>query len=354
MPTSKQSIELLVLTDVRKLILAARSSVARAVNQGLVLLNWEIGNRIRREILNEERAQYGEQIVQTLAARLQQEFGRGYSRRNLFNMIKFSEVFPDSEIVHALSTQLSWTHFRQIIPLNDPLKRDFYAEMCRLEKWSTRTLAKKIDSLLYERTGLSKKPAELAKQELAALRDEDTLTPDLVFRDPYLLDFLGLRDTFGESDLEAAILRELESFLLEFGEGMAFLARQKRITVDNEDFYIDLLFYHRTLRCLIAIDLKLEKFQPAHVGQMEFYLRWLAKYEQQAHEKAPIGLILCSEKSDERIELLELDQKSIRVAEYLTELPPRDVLERKLREAIKTARARLEAKRAEDSEGVGG
>ena len=353
MPTSKQSIELLVLTDVRKLILAARSSVARAVNQGLVLLNWEIGNRIRREILNEERAQYGEQIVQTLAARLQQEFGRGYSRRNLFNMIKFSEVFPDSEIVHALSTQLSWTHFRQIIPLNDPLKRDFYAEMCRLEKWSTRTLAKKIDSLLYERTGLSKKPAELAKQELAALRNEDKLTPDLVFRDPYLLDFLGLKDTFGESDLEAAILRELESFLLEFGEGMAFLARQKRITVDNEDFYIDLLFYHRTLRCLIAIDLKLEKFQPAHVGQMEFYLRWLAKYEQQAHEKAPIGLILCSEKSDERIELLELDQKSIRVAEYLTELPPRDVLERKLREALKTARARLEAKGAADSEGAG-
>ncbi len=353
MPTSKQSIELLVLTDVRRLILAARSSVARAVNQGLVLLNWEIGNRIRREILNEERAQYGEQIVQTLAARLQQEFGRGYSRRNLFNMIKFSEVFPDSEIVHALSTQLSWTHFRQIIPLNDPLKRDFYAEMCRLEKWSTRTLAKKIDSLLYERTGLSKKPAELAKQELAALREEDTLTPDLVFRDPYLLDFLGLKDTFSESDLEAAILRELEAFLLEFGEGMAFLARQKRITVDNEDFYIDLLFYHRTLRCLVAIDLKLEKFQPAHVGQMEFYLRWLAKYEQQAHEKAPIGLILCSEKLDERIELLELDQKSIRVAEYLTELPPRDVLERKLREAIKTARARLEAKGAEDSEGAG-
>ena len=353
MPTSKQSSELLVLTDVRKLILTARSSVARAVNQGLVLLNWEIGNRIRREILNEERAQYGEQIVQTLAARLQQEFGRGYSRRNLFNMLKFSEVFPDSEIVHALSTQLSWTHFRQIIPLNDPLKRDFYAEMCRLERWSTRTLAKKIDSLLYERTGLSKKPAELAKQELAALREEDTLTPDLVFRDPYLLDFLGLKDTFSESDLEAAILRELEAFLLEFGEGMAFLARQKRITVDNEDFYIDLLFYHRTLRCLVAIDLKLEKFQPAHVGQMEFYLRWLAKYEQQAHEKAPIGLILCSEKSDERIELLELDQKSIRVAEYLTELPPRDVLERKLREAIETARARLEAKGAEDSEGGG-
>ena len=349
MPTSKHSIELLVLTDVRKLILAARSGVAQTVNQGLVLLNWEVGNRIRREILNEERAQYGEQIVQTLSARLQQEFGRGYSRRNLFNMIKFSEVFPDSEIVHALSTQLSWTHFRQIIPLNDPLKRDFYAELCRIERWSTRTLARKIDSLLYERTGLSKKPAELA-----ALRDEDKLTPDLVFRDPYLLDFLGLKDTFSENDLEAAILRELESFLLEFGEGMAFLARQKRITVDNEDFYIDLLFYHRTLRCLVAIDLKLEKFKPAHVGQMEFYLRWLAKYEQHAHEKSPLGLILCSEKSDERIELLELDQKSIRVAEYLTELPPRDVLERKLREAIETARARLEAKRAEGSEGAGG
>ena len=219
--------------------------------------------------------------------------------------------------------------------------------MCRIEQWSVRALRRKIDGLLFERTGLSKKPQDLAKQELATLRDEDKLGPDLVFRDPYLLDFLGLKDTYSENDLESAILRELQAFLLEFGDGMAFLARQKRITVDNEDFYIDLLFYHRKLRRLIAIDLKLEKFKPAHVGQMEFYLRWLAKHEQQPEEEVPIGLILCSEKSDERIELLELDQKSIRVAEYLTELPPRDVLVKKLHSAIESARSRLQSKELE-------
>ena len=343
-----------LLRDLRKLIGNAREQIAAAFNSGLVALYWSIGKRILEEVLHHQRAGYGEKIVSALSRQLTEEFGKGFAAANLRHMIRFAEAFPDQAIVSALRRQLSWTHFRSLIYIDDPLKRDFYAELCRIERWSTRTLAKKIDSLLYERTGLSKKPAELAKQELAALRDEDTLTPDLVFRDPYLLDFLGLKDTFSESDLEAAILRELEAFLLEFGEGMAFLARQKRITVDNEDFYIDLLFYHRKLRCLVAIDLKLEKFQPAHVGQMELYLRWLAKYEQQAHEKAPIGLILCSEKSDERIELLELDQKSIRVAEYLTELPPRDVLERKLREAIETARARLEAKGAEGSEGGGG
>ena len=333
-----------LLRDLRKLIGSARAQIASAFNSGLVALHWSIGKRILEEVLHHQRADYGGEIVSALSRQLTEEFGKGFTATNLRHMIRFAEAFPDQNIVSALRRQLSWTHFRTLVYIDDPLKRDFYAEMCRIERWSTRTLAKKIDGLLYERTGLSKKPAELAKQELAALRDEDKLTPDLVFRDPYLLDFLGLKDTFSESDLEAAILRELESFLLEFGEGMAFLARQKRITVDNEDFYIDLLFYHRKLRCLVAIELKLEKFQPAHVGQMEFYLRWLAKHEQQAHEKSPIGLILCSEKSNERIELLELDQKSIHVAEYLTELPPRDVLERKLREAIETARAGLEAR----------
>lgn len=333
-----------LIADVRSMIEQTREGVAHAVSAGMTLLYWRIGKRIQTEVLEGRRADYGKKIVSTLSRQLVEEFGSGFSAKNLRHMMRFAEAFPDQNIVSALRRQLSWTHFRSLIYIDDPLKRDFYAELCRIERWSTRTLARKIDGLLYERTGLSKKPAELAKQELAALRDEDKLTPDLVFRDPYLLDFLGLRDTFSESDLETAILRELESFLLEFGEGMAFLARQKRITVDNEDFYIDLLFYHRKLRCLVAIDLKLEKFKPAHVGQMELYLRWLAKYEQQAHEKSPIGLILCSEKSDERIELLELDQRSIRVAEYLTELPPREVLERKLREAIEIACARLEAK----------
>ncbi len=283
----------------------------------------------------------------TLSAQLVEEFGNSFSTRNLWHMIRFAEVFPDEKIVNALSTQLGWTHFRHIIALDDPLKRDFYAEMCRIERWSTRTLEKKISSMLFERTALSKKPAELAKQELARLREEDKLTPDLVFRDPYFLDFLGLKDTYSEKDLEMAILRELESFILELGIEFAFVARQKRITVDDEDYYLDLFFYHRKLRRLVAIDLKLGKFQAADKGQMKLYLRWLERYEKQPDEESPIGLILCATKSEEHIKLLQLNKSGIRVAAYLTELPPRRLLQKKLHEAIIRSRALLESKNGE-------
>jgi predicted nuclease of restriction endonuclease-like (RecB) superfamily len=196
-------------------------------------------------------------------------------------VIRFAEAFPALEIVSSLMRQLSWTHFIYILPLADPLQRDFYAEMCRVERWSVRTLQAKINGMLFERTALSKKPEKLARQELAALHDDDRLTPDLVFRDPYFLDFLGLKDTYSEKDLEAAILRELEAFILELGAGFAFVARQKRMAVDGEDYYLDLLFYHRGLRRLIAIDLKLGRFEAADKGQLELYLRWLEQHELQ-------------------------------------------------------------------------
>jgi len=231
------------LEDLRSLVHATRDEVAQAVNSGQVLLCWEIGRRIQIEVLGRRRAEYGERIVRTAAAELSAEFGRGFSEKNLRHMIRFAERFPDREIVSALSRQLGWTHFRSLAYLDDPLKREFYAEMCRLERWSTRTLEKKIGGMLFERTALSRKPEELARRELAALRDEDRVSPDLVFRDPYLLDFLGLKDTYGEKDLESAILRELEAFILELRVGFAFVARQRRITVDEQDYYLDLLFY---------------------------------------------------------------------------------------------------------------
>ena len=183
-----------------------------------------------------EAADYGEKIVQALSAQLTAKYGRGYGRRNLFQMIRFAEAFPDPEIVSALSKQLSWSHLVEILPLQDPLKRDFYAELCRVERWSVRTLRRKIGHLLYERTAVSKKPDELIVRDLAELRDEDRMTPDLVFRDPYFLDFLGLTGTYAETDVEQAILRELEAFILELGSDFAFVARQKRILVDNEDW----------------------------------------------------------------------------------------------------------------------
>jgi predicted nuclease of restriction endonuclease-like (RecB) superfamily len=246
--------------------------------------------------------------------------------------------------VSSLITQLSWTHFIYIIPIDDPLKRDFYAEMCRIERWSVRTLRNKIDRMLFERTAISGKSDDLIRQELATLRDEDRMTPDLVFRDPYFLDFLGLAGHHEEKDVEQAILRELEAFLLEMGTDFAFVARQKRITVDGEDYYLDLLFYHRRLRRLVAIDLKLGKFQAADKGQMELYLRWLEENETHPGEEAPVGLILCADKSAEHVRLLKLDDSGIRVAQYLTELPPRELLEKKLHESIRLARERLAQK----------
>jgi len=336
-----------LVKDIRELIESSKFRFAQAANAALVMLYWNVGKRINAEILGNERAEYGKEIVSALSRQLTAEYGKGFTRSNLFYMIRFAEVYPDEKIVHALNGQLSWTHFREIIHIKDELKRDFYAEMCRVERWSTRTLHAKIQGMLYERTAISKKPAQLARQELETLRDEDRMTPDLVFRDPYLLDFLGLADTYSERDLESAILMELERFLLELGTDFSFVARQKRITIDNEDYYIDLLFYHRGMHCLVAIELKLGKFQAADKGQMELYLRWLDKYEKREGEGMPLGLILCAEKSYEHVELLRLGESGIHIAEYLTELPPIHVLEGKLHEAIRMAREQIAVREAQ-------
>jgi predicted nuclease of restriction endonuclease-like (RecB) superfamily len=333
----------LLVNDIRQLIEETRSAVATAVNAGLTMLYWNIGRRIREEILNGERGKYGQEVVASLGQELAKDFGKGFEEKNLRNMIRFVETFPDEQIIYSLRRQLSWTHFRLLIYLDDPLKREFYAEMCRIERWSTRTLRKRMDSMLYERTAISQKPEEVIRNELANLRNQDLLTPELVFRDPYILDFLGLKDCYLEKDLENAILRELEAFLLEFGAGLAFISRQRRIQIDDDDFYIDLLFYHRSLHRLIAIDLKLGNFKAEYKGQMELYLRWLDKYEKQPGEESPLGIILCAGKKEEQIELLELNRSGIHVAEYLTELPPRELLAERLHRAIKTAKARLEA-----------
>ena len=332
-----------LLADVRQLILQARAGVARAVDTGLALHYWQVGQRIRQDILKEQRAEYGKEIVVTLSRQLEQEFGRGYAEKNLRRMVQFAEVFPEAKIVVTLSRQLGWSHFVALIPIGDSLQRDFYAELCRVERWDVRTLRKKIGGMLFERTALSKKPDKLIRQELAALRDEDRLTPDLVFRNPYFLDFLGLKDTYAERDLEAAILREMESFILELGVGFCFVARQKRMQIDDEDYHLDLLVYHRKVRRLVAIDLKLRNFEAGDKGQMELYLSWLKRYECEPGEADPMGLILCAGQRAQHVELLELHQSGIHVASYWTKVLPKKRLERKLHDAVRLARARLEA-----------
>ncbi|MBV2184040.1 MAG: DUF1016 family protein [Rhizobium sp.] len=345
----RQGAELgLLLDDIKTLIDQARQQVAVAVNVGLTFLYWQVGQRIRTDLLQEkDRAAYGEEIVATLSRQLTQHYGKGFTKSSLNRMVQFAEAFPDPKIVATLSQQLSWSHFVLLLPLDKPMQRDYYAEMCRIERWSVRTLSAKINGMLYERTALSRQPDALIQKELDTLRDTDRVTPALVFRDPYFLDFLGLDDHYVERDLEDAIMRELEQFLLELGGGFSFIARQKRIPVGGEDYFLDLLFFHRGLRRLIAIELKLGDFKPADKGQMELYLRWLDKHERQAGEDAPLGLILCAGKNREAVELLELEKSSIHVAEYLTALPPREVLERKLHEAVTSARGRLVLKAGE-------
>ncbi|MFT0533138.1 PDDEXK nuclease domain-containing protein [Castellaniella hirudinis] len=338
-----------LLGDIRALIEAARKRAASAVNSELSMLYWRIGQRIHTQVLEGRRADYGEEVVLTLAAQLVKEYGSSFSVKNLRRMVQFAAAYPDERIVVSLIRQLSWTHFIALIPLKDPLQRDYYAQMAGAQRWSVRTLRERIDSMLYERTALSQKPEETIAQELATLRDAQRMTPALVMRDPYILDFLGLRDSWQESDLEAAIIREMEAFLLELGAGFCFVARQKRIQIDDEDFHLDLLFYNRKLRRLVAVELKIGEFKAAYKGQMELYLRWLDKHEREPEEASPLGIILCTGKKREQIELLELDKSGIHVAEYLTSLPPRAVLGEKLQQATERARLQIE-QRQQDTE----
>lgn len=328
-----------LVSDVKQLIDEARQRVAASVNAELTMLYWRIGKRIQSEVLGGERAEYGRQVLAGLSKTLTQEYGKGWGEKQLRHCLQAAEILSE-EIVYTLCRQLSWSHLRLLIYTDDELKRSFYLEMAAMERWSVRQLSERIQSMLYERTALSKKPEETIVHDLAQLR-EKKLSPDLVLKDPYLLDFLGLNDRYLEKDLEDAILRELEQFLLELGAGFTFVARQKRLQIDEDDFYIDLLFYNRKLKRLVALDLKLGDFRAEYKGQMELYLRWLARHEQEPGEEPPLGIILCTGKRQEQIELLELDKSGIHVAEYLTVLPPREELHARFRRAIKSARQRL-------------
>lgn len=342
-----------LLGDVRVLIETSRQRAALAVNAELTMLFWRIGHRIHAEVLAGQRAEYGEEILRTLAAQLTHEYGRGFGEKNLRRMVKFAATFPAEQIVATLSRQLSWSHFVMVLTLKEQMQRDFYVQMASSQRWSVRTLRERIGSMLFERTALSRKPDELIAQELAALRDAEPVSPSLIMRDPYVLDFLGLQDMRHESDLEAAIVREMEAFLLELGVGFTFVARQKRIQLDGDDFYLDLLFYNRKLRRLVAIELKVGDFEPAYKGQMELYLRWLDKFEREPEEASPLGIILCTGKKSEQIELLELDKSGIHVAEYLTALPSRDVFAERLQQAARRAQSQIGQRAAGEAEGEG-
>ena len=332
-----------LVEDLRQIIEQARWRVASTVNSELTMMYWHIGERINRDVLSNQRAEYGKQIVSTVSTQLQEEYGaKGFDEKNIRRMMQFAQMIPDSQIVVTLSRQLSWSHFVAVISLNDDLQREFYLTLAASEKWSIRQLRKEIDSMLYERTAISGKPDALVRQELSQLREGNVLSPDLVFKSPYFLEFTGLKGMHSEKSLEDSLVAHLEQFIIELGNGFSFVARQKRMIIDGEDFYLDLLFYHRRLHRLIAIDLKLGRFKAQYKGQMELYLRWLEQNEMEPGEETPLGLLLCTEGREEQIELLQLDKSGIKVAQYMTELPPREVLIRQIQKSLESAKQRLE------------
>lgn len=328
------ALEKILFQDLAQIIEQGKRQVVAQVNSTLTLTYWQVGNRINIELLDNKRAKYGKEVVVEIAKGLSTAYGKSFQEKNLRRMMQFAEVFPSLEIIAPLVRQLSWTHFTILIPIKNEKARLFYAQKAMEESWSKRELIHQIERKAFERNEIAKPQT----QELSTSIQKS-------FKDPYFLDFLGLKDGYLENDLESAIIKELELFILELGKGFAFIERQKRIILDGKDFYLDLLFYHRKLNRLVAIELKLGEFKPAYKGQMELYLKWLDKYERQENENSPIGLILCAGKSNEQIELMEMHKDGILVAEYWTDLPPKKLLEEKLHQALIEAKSRIESKK---------
>lgn len=326
-----------LLTELIELIEKTKFQVVSYANSSLTILFWHIGKRILTVDLQYERAKYGKQIVVTLSRELTMRFGKNYEEKNLRRMIQFASLYTDIENVVTLSRHLSWSHFLILIPIKEQSARDFYGKIAYESTYGVRELRNQIDKKAFERT---------EKSDIK-LFDNNVISKG-IFKDPYLLDFLELKDGYLENDLESAILKELELFILELGNGFTFVERQKRMIIDGDDYHLDLLFYHRKLKRLVAIDLKIDKFKAKYKGQMELYLKWLNKYEKQEGEETPIGLILCAETSKEQIELLEMHKDGIMVAEYWTDLPPKEIFEAKLHEALIDARERLERKKLKE------
>ena len=314
--------------QIRRVLLEAQSSVSRAVNTAMVHAYFEIG----RLIVDDEqhgraRAEYGEETLKMLSERLTVEFGRGFSRQNLQNMKQFYMSFQNCQ---TLSSKLSWSHYTLLMRLDDEQARDFYIKEAEAENWSVRELDRQINSLLFERLALSRN-----KVEIKALAEQGQIleSPRDAIKDPYILEFLGLPEqaAYSEKDLETALLNNLQSFLLELGKGFAFVARQKRITLDAEHFYIDLAFYNRLLRCFVLIDLKIGKLTHRDLGQMQMYVNFYDREVKTDDENPTIGIILCRDKKETiaRYTLPE-DNTQIFASKYKLYLPTEDELIREV------------------------
>lgn len=322
--------------SIKKLVDSSHVSVAVTVNTTLCTLNYTIGRHISEVIGYRAYDKYGSAILATLSQRLTSEYGRGFTYSALTRMVKIANTF-DYEMFATLSQTLSWSHFIELASIEDVTKRLYYQQMSAHNRWSLRELRRRQDAMDYERSLIAAKPEDDIVAALSV--PNPTENPEVMLKSSYVVDFLGLNGYYSEKDLESAIISQLEKFILELGNGFAFLERQKRISIDGIDYYVDLLFYHRKLNRLVAIDLKLGKFKAEYKGQMELYLKYLQRYERQPHENDPIGLLLCSEGNTDHIELMMLGEDNIKVAQYLTELPEKKWFLDKLTRSIEIAKS---------------
>lgn len=341
-----QQISNRIIDGVGNIIEQSKRTIAVYLNSEVSMTYWRIGKYIAKELDSIGEEKYGSKIVATVSRLLTEKFGKGYTRAGIFRMVKVARAFPEAEIVATLSRQLTWSHFIELAEISDTTRRLFYQQMSVLYRWSVRQLREQKDKMVYERTLVAAKPEDEQVKMLTTVSD-GLITPDVIFRSSYVVDFLGLNGGFSEEELEDAVVEQLENFIMELGQDFAFLERQKKIPVDSTDYKLDLLFYHRRLRCLLAIDLKLGKFKPEYKGQMELYLRYLKRYEMQPGEGDPIGLLLCSEGNTEHIELLMLDEQNIKVAQYLTFLPEKQWFLDKMNRSIMIAKE-LQGEKKED------
>ena len=345
-PSELQHISTRITDGVGSIIEQSKRTIAVYLNSEVSMTYWKIGKYIAGELDAIGEDKYGAKIVSTVSRLLTERFGTGYQRANIFRMLRVAREFPDEEIVSTLSRQLTWSHFVELSVISDPTKRLFYQQMSILYHWSVRQLRDQEDKMVYERSLIAAKPEDEQVKVLTTVADGD-ITPDVILKSSYVVDFLGLKREFSEEELEDAVVEQLEKFIMELGQDFAFLERQTKIPVDSIDYKLDLLFYHRRLHRLLAIDLKLGKFRPEYKGQMELYLKYLKKYEMQPGEEDPIGLLLCSEGNTEHIELLMLDEQNIKVAQYLTVLPEKQWFIDKMNRSIAIARELQDRKEAE-------
>ena len=322
---------------VAEIIDDARQRVVVYVNKHANMMFWQIGHFINEDLGYKQYSSYGDKILATLSQRLTARYGKGYTYSAVTRMMKVARLYPEEEMFATLSQTLTWSHFLELVTIEDGTKRLFYQQMGIAEHWSVRQLRDKQDAMTYERSLIAVKPEDEIVRTLEKISPTH-MEPDAVLRNSYVLDFLGLSGYYTEEELEDAIARQLEGFILELGQGFAFLERQKRFTIDGTDYKLDLLFYHRKLKCLVAIDLKLGKFKPQYKGQMELYLKYMQKYDMQPDENPPIGLLLCSEGNTEHIELMMLNEDRIKVAQYLTCLPDKQWFVDKLNRSILIAK----------------